>query len=865
VINWDIDPAAVPTDALALALFWAERGFPVLPADPATKAPKAGGEWQHKATLDPEQVLRWWTEDPTLRVGIRTGTRCDDPRCIDGPSVIDFDIGWDDKAEEYKRGKDQRRILVEAGLLDPTEAMMVRSPSSSPTGKGEHWWYQPSDQANKQSIWSVDTRSKHGFILAPGNPGYAIMAMPTGGKPSEFPDHDALAAFPGLIQKPRKGEVGAPELSVRAATTPPRTSRLVGPAQPQSDGETPFEWLQQNYDLDTLLAQDGWTFLYDHQGKRHYTRPGKDPKLREASGTVMTNPDGRKTLVNFSTSVDLPIQRGLSLEAYWALTRHGGDMRAAAKGIRTTMMPRRETATTGGLVGLPATSLGAPRPGGGAAPAVAPVATPGAELVPSGEAGTPEPVKQFWGRRRELREVWWRSQVGDVSPWAVLGSILAEVAGRVGPHVALPPKGGVGAPASLNLLVAISGNSGDGKGLSSQVARGMVGAPRPPHRKPGTGQGIAAMFTEQTKEGPVQSNDTVVLNVAEIMQLGAHMNQQGATITSTLLEVYMGEELGEHYANKELRRPVKEGHYRLALVAGVQPDNAGIIFDHAASGLPQRFVWLPAHWDDAVLPEVDLMPPAPGPEPRPFRAWTAILPGTMDDSLDATGWSPSDAAGGLQSPGGGKKAKEPEALPAPIKETILVTYAPSVDQEIRMDARRRRNRLKAANAAGEETAGDPDSHLLLTKIKVGVLLAIWLDQTTHLSEEMWELAGWVIWISNDTRTKAHHRILRKSADKVHARAMGAVAQRAIVEEARSAEEDALVKRVASRVRAVLEKTPGTWVPTRVVNQGVAGRDKAKLKAANISLDDIMHDMASLGEIKRQEIERAGNTAVEWSK
>ena len=135
----------------------------------------------------------------------------------------------------------------------------------------------------------------------------------------------------------------------------------------------------------------------------------------------------------------------------------------------------------------------------------------------------------------------------------------------------LPPLGSVGLPASLNVLFGISGNSGSGKGVSGQIGREFLGSPYPPQRKPGTGQGIAAMFTEQTKEGPVQSNDTVVLNVAEITQLGAHMGQQGATITSTLLEVYGSEELGEHYANKELRRPVRAGAYRLALVAGVQP------------------------------------------------------------------------------------------------------------------------------------------------------------------------------------------------------------------------------------------------------------------------------------------------------
>lgn len=820
-------------EAVDLALHWAARGAPVLPTNPDTKAPWVGKGWERKATRDPAQIRAWWAARPSARVGIKTGLACG-CGCLDGPDVLDFDVS------DGKPGIEQRRALVAADLLDGTKALRVSTPSG-----GEHWWFDGSTQHNKQNddlIWGVDFRAHHGMVLAPGNPGYNVRGL--------APDHlgaspvwEQLLAAPGLRHKERRVDA-SPAIPPSADPANRRPSRLVAPLPPAIDNlpgeESPLDWFVRNNDLNELLRRDGWTFAYEHQDRFYWTRPGKKV-VDGVSANVMVNRDGRQTLVNFSTSVDLPIDRGMSAAQYYAWREHGGDMKQAAKTIRTTMMPRRTMGTTMASGGPPTNQTAVP---GMPVPPGRTEGSPGAELVPASEAGVPQPVRDFWLRRPELRDVWWRAQISDTSPWAVLGSILANVAGRVGPHVVLPPKGGVGAPTSLNVLFAISGNSGEGKGVSGQVARGFMGAPYPPQRKPGTGQGIAAMFTEQTKEGPVQSNDTVILNVAEITQLGAHMNQQGATITSTLLEVYMAEELGEHYANKELRRPVKEGRYRLALVAGVQPDNASILFDHATSGLPQRFVWLPAYWGEAVLPESGLVPPAPGSETHKWRAWSEILPGTLDDSLDATGWSPSDAAGGLRSP---KKQKESEAVPAPVKEPLLVGYAPSVARTIGLDQRRRRNAIKRKVEAGEDGAGDPDSHLLLTRIKIGVLLAIWLDSTTTLSEEMWELAGWVMWVSNDTRTKAQGRIQRKAQERTAARAAAAIAQREVMDADDDKKRTAVYIRGLDRVLHLLGQA-ADWQTITQIRKKMDSKERRRMADAGVDLADLLGDLEMASKI-----------------
>lgn len=832
---------------LELALWWADRGIRVLPVNGETKRPLVK-EWQKAASTDPTQVHAWWRLYPKARVGLATG--------IGSYDVADFDVVGG------KPGLQQLEILIDSGIIEPGTFMVVTTPSG-----GRHLWFRGTEQHNRQnvgSVYGVDLRAVGGMVLAPGNPGYRLRGEVRPPDELKTMEWAVLAACPNLIPEPQKP--GRPQTQPQAAkpsaAAPRVQTRLVAPASGYENAageESPLDWYCNNHDLGQLLVADGWTFAYSSEGRDYYTRPGK--QVRDGvSANVMLNADGRQTLINFSSTVAyLPTDRGISAAQWYGYRYHNGDMRGAAGEIRRRMMPQRERPQPRHLAAPPANQQA---PAGMPVPPGRTESTPGAELVAVSEAGIPEPVRDFWRQRTELQEVWWQSQTGDVSPWAVLGTILACVAGRVGPHVALPPKGGVGAPTSLNLLVAISGNTGEGKGTSGQVARGFMGPPYPPWRKPGTGQGIAAMFTEQTKEGPVQSNDTVILNVAEIHNLGAHMSQQGATITSTLLEVYMAEELGEHYANKELRRPVREGRYRLALVAGVQPDNASILFDHAASGLPQRFIWLPAHWDDAVLPESGLVPPAPGPELGGFRAWPAILPGTLDDSLEATGWSPSDAAGGLQSPRDSKKKGEPEAVPAPVKDTLLVSYSPAVAKTIQLDQRRKRNLIKQRNANGEHNSGDPDSHLLLTRIKVAALLAIWLDHDTHISDEMWEMAGWVMWVSNDCRIKTHGRIRQKAQEKTAARAAAQIAQKAMVDEAADHQHNAVYIKACDRLVYLLEKIGG-WVSVTQLRDGMASQEKKKIREAGLELPDILADLVQAGKVQTQTAERSGNRVVEY--
>lgn len=140
---------------LEAALGYAELGYPVFPCEPAEKMPhwclpeaipgvrKSG---LYNATLDEDQIVRWWTDYPDACIGIRT----------DGLLVIDID------------GRDNAwfKSLKEDQLDD-----LAAAPMTLTANGGRHYYFrQPAgsgltisnDRRNK-----VDTRGNLGYAIAP--------------------------------------------------------------------------------------------------------------------------------------------------------------------------------------------------------------------------------------------------------------------------------------------------------------------------------------------------------------------------------------------------------------------------------------------------------------------------------------------------------------------------------------------------------------------------------------------------------------------------------------------------------------------------------------------------------------------------
>jgi hypothetical protein len=154
-------------DALIVewALFYTSLGWPVLPlhepihGEPfpcscrsfncrgAGKHPRIS-EWQVKASVDPEQIRKWWTTWPTANVGVLTGSRS-------GICALDVDPrnGGDESFDALER---------EHGKLPPTVEALTG-------GGGRHFVLRSPDGVilhNRAGILpGIDFKGENGFIV----------------------------------------------------------------------------------------------------------------------------------------------------------------------------------------------------------------------------------------------------------------------------------------------------------------------------------------------------------------------------------------------------------------------------------------------------------------------------------------------------------------------------------------------------------------------------------------------------------------------------------------------------------------------------------------------------------------------------
>jgi putative DNA primase/helicase len=94
------------------ALARAAEGWRVFPVYPGQKTP-AVDKWHIKATRDPDQIVAWWTENPTCNVGTCIGTET---------IVVDVDVR-DTKVGDQSLA----RILAEYGPMPPTRVHRTSS------------------------------------------------------------------------------------------------------------------------------------------------------------------------------------------------------------------------------------------------------------------------------------------------------------------------------------------------------------------------------------------------------------------------------------------------------------------------------------------------------------------------------------------------------------------------------------------------------------------------------------------------------------------------------------------------------------------------------------------------------------------
>lgn len=393
-----------------------------------------------------------------------------------------------------------------------------------------------------------------------------------------------------------------------------------------------------------------------------------------------------------------------------------------------------------------------------------------------GTESTLEHIEEdFWTARPELQLIYQAALSRMASPWAVLACCTARVLCLIPPAVTLPPV--IGDQGSLNWFAALSAKSGGGKGAAMAVAKQLI------HhdiliRPIGSGEGMIEVYQRNRKA----DDDTppviaVMFSVDEIDSLGAMGGRSGQTTMSVLRSGFSGESLGYSYRGRQ-SDTVPAHTYRMTLVAAVQPARAGVLFEDAGGGTPQRFMWFPAR--DKRITE---HPPE---------------------------W-PTDRRG------------EPQIL-ATMSTRDIAAAVGNIDipDEVAAEIRRAR----AASMSGDDNA--LDGHALFAREKLAYALAV-MNARTAITSEDWRLATIASRVSDWCRTSAlaGYRVGLEtlSRDRGH--------QRALERDEQDLQEQLATQRHINRiikmiVRHIHKDGP---LPLSALNKTLASRDRPRLGVA----------------------------------
>ncbi|BBX69585.1 hypothetical protein [Mycolicibacterium psychrotolerans] len=422
--------------------------------------------------------------------------------------------------------------------------------------------------------------------------------------------------------------------------------------------------------------------------------------------------------------------------------------------------------------------------------------------------------------------------------YGVLFGVSLHAVLAVPPQVVLPPI--IGGEVSLNLLLAVVGSSGGGKGTTDKTAKAAVRmkvggrrvAPVLPMLPIGTGEGINRTYAhaERDKLGSGQvalrwHTYAALFGCRDIATMDALTARQGSTLLPEMLKGYMGEELGFANADKDRRVILPMHSYRLCLSAGVQPENGAVLLNDQArrDGVPQRFLWTP------VRPGVARNRRSA--DAKTVDPLTVEVPDFGIDPLTFDVGDEDDDEAGIY---------DPAACPL-----VPMGVASNIAQQI-IDADAAKD-LDPFGRSADPLAG----HRLLAQLKLAAALAV-LHNRTFVGPEDWQRAERLMVVSAAV------------AQVVDAES-GAAAQRDAVlrgqidghrlAAADDTRHSAALHSLMNRVTRFLgEQTD--WVSRSTVDRSVTSKLRRNLGEALASLLDI-------GAIERREVERAGQTVPEY--
>jgi hypothetical protein len=310
-------------ELLPIALRFLKQGISVVPvANDGSKRPAFA--WQRfQQELPIADELLMWFKDDVQGIGVITGA-------VSGNLEM---LELEGRAVAQKMHLEIAEIASSSGLSDLWNSLNSGYVEMTPSG-GLHWLYRvngtiggntklarkPGENGGIDVL--AETRSEGGFtITAPsGGPthpsggnwqliGGSIETIPTISMQQRTALHNIFAMF---------DEMPKPE-SIQQEVVAKHDGVLTA----GDDFANKTTW-------EELLQPLGWTVVYRKGEATVWRRPGKNEGI-----SATTNFNGNDKFYVFSTSTQFEAETSYSKFAFYALTKHNGDFKAAANDLRT--------------------------------------------------------------------------------------------------------------------------------------------------------------------------------------------------------------------------------------------------------------------------------------------------------------------------------------------------------------------------------------------------------------------------------------------------------------------------------------------------------------------------------------------------
>jgi hypothetical protein len=217
----------------------------------------------------------------------------------------------------------------------------------------------------------------------------------------------------------------------------------------------------------------------------------------------------------------------------------------------------------------------------------------------------------IWTMTPALKRIKADADRRGISPWALLGSVLARAAAAIPANVRLVPEsgepGGDGEGANLDIFTVISGPPGSGKSSTLQAASAMV-LVACPRIATFTGEGLNGALLKQ-QNGNDAIMPAMLVEIGEGQEFIKECGRLGSHTLAIARGHWGGDVTGKWTNDKDRRSTVDALWARVALSVVLHPEHCTELVMAVGDGSSARFIWLPAYrTGDARPAETAMLP-----------------------------------------------------------------------------------------------------------------------------------------------------------------------------------------------------------------------------------------------------------------